>query len=116
MAGLVDYPALILDLRGELQARESWGRGQVLGLINELEQRHRVDETADAAVLRRFGGHLHDSFMGILPAVTPGPLTGGDRAATSSVMDDGRDIAIPHQEDECRPTHHPSPSRAPALT
>ena len=109
MAGLVDSDALILDLRGRLQERSSWGLPQLHALIAELEQKHRIDESADAAVIRRFGAHLQDSFLGILPAATPDPLPADDRLATSAVMDGGATFDPP-LEDAC----HPYPPRRPA--
>lgn len=114
---LVDYPAFLLDLRGRLRERESWGRGQIAGLIDELEQRHRIVEDADAAVIRRFGDHLYDCFTGILPTATRDPLTIDDRAATLTVMDAGAP-SDPYGGDACQPTHPSSPSRTrvPALT
>lgn len=114
MAGLVDYQALVVDLRGRLLERPSWGAGQLQVLISELELEHRIDESADASVLRRFSGHLTDTFLGILPPATPDPLPGDDHA-TSPAMDDGAVIRSPYQEDECPAPTHPS-SRAPALT
>lgn len=121
MAGLVDYQALVVDLRGRLLERPSWGAGQLQVLISELELEHRIDESADASVLRRFSGHLTDTFLGILPPATPDPLPSDDRMTESSrqqtslAMDDGAVIRSPYQEDECPPPTHPS-SRAPALT
>lgn len=114
---LVDYPAFLLDLRGRLRERESWGRGQIMSLIDELEQHHRIREDADAAVIRRFGDHLYDCFTGILPAATSTPLTLDDRLAMSLAMDDGAP-SDPSGGDACNPARQSSPNRtpAPALT
>jgi hypothetical protein len=100
VAGLVDHEALVLDLRHELRTatgpdggqRNSWGRAQLLELLDELEGRHRVDEAADAATLRRFAGHLTDTFMGLVPRpATDIPLAADDRE-TSAPMDDSADM------------------------
>jgi len=78
---LVDYEALVMDFRQELRnGRVSWGRAQLLERLDQLEGRHRIDESADEATLRRFSGHLTDTFFAVSPRpATEGPLASDDR-------------------------------------
>jgi hypothetical protein len=109
---LVDYPALVLDLRGRLAERPSWGSGQLRDLVDELEQRHRITETADAAVLRRFSGHLTDIALGLLPdPATDTPLTEAAPSGTTSAMGEGAPSdPLPHGETHDRHPAHPRPA------
>lgn len=91
MGRLVDHEALLLDLEAEVQERASWGRAQLLGLLAELRTRHRVSESDDEAVLRRFSGHLTDTFFGLvpMPPATDDPLAAPDPQGTSAAMGEG---------------------------
>jgi hypothetical protein len=111
---LVDHEALLLDLRGELAARESWGRSQILVLLSELEQRHRIDESDEAAVLRRFGSHLTDTFFGLVPRLaTTDPLSVDDPAGASVAMDGGAPTDQQTEGAACLPPQKTPPSPAP---
>lgn len=94
MAG-VDGDGFLRALRARLREpgpdgrpRSSWGRPQLLEVLDELEAAHTPDESSDAAVLRRFAGALTDTLLEVLPDPTPGPLTDDDRE-TSPAMDGG---------------------------
>jgi len=117
VARLVDTDALLLDLRGALQERASWGRAQVLDLINELEQRHRISESDDAAVLRRFSEHLTDTFLGIVPTphATTDPLDGGDPSGAQAPMAGGAtpDQAPTEGSTRCLTSRHGPPPDPP---
>lgn len=101
MAG-VDGDALLVDLRRRLRERPSWGLPQLRELLEELELEHTPDESADAAVLRRFASGLTDEFLGQLPRLgsPDDPLAGDDPRSlvqgpvTSAAMDGGERHAM----------------------
>lgn len=90
---LVDHERVLLEVKALVAAKPSHGASALLAAIAELEVSHRVDEGEMEMWTRRFGGHLYDSFMGLLPRASEAtdPLAGADLSG-----DDGRDGGAPH--------------------
>lgn len=95
---VVDHEAAWHEFRRRLrepaangQPRSSWGRPHLLELLDELEVKHLIDESADRAILRRFAGGLVDTFLGLLPRSrsTDDPLELDDPSRTSRAMAGG---------------------------
>jgi hypothetical protein len=106
-----DYAAIVADFEAFLleDGRSSHGTDFLTRKLTELRAAHRIDESADAAFLRRFGAHLSETFLGLVPAsATLDPLPTTD-PRTAVAMDEGAASDHPHEgSDACPPTPRPS--------
>lgn len=61
---LVDYEALLLDLKAAVIAKNSHGQRDLLGLIARLEVEHRVEEGLPERAIRLYGQDLQEALTG----------------------------------------------------
>lgn len=96
---MVDSAAVLLELRGRLAEKPSWGRQDLLVLIAELEVQHRVDEDELERALRLVQPTLMDTLFNRLPAlaraamVAPAP-DDGEQIADRDAQGDRHSIAV----------------------
>lgn len=81
---LVDFEAVLLDLKAVLVTKASHGRDALLAEIAGLEVKHRVTEGLPEKALRLYGEELADALR---PAVSPPSLEAADGHNDTAVLD-----------------------------
>lgn len=81
---LIDCEQVLLDLKQHLLAKHSHGQRDLIGLIAQLEVKHRVEEGLPERAIRLYGTELQEALTRDGSATgLPAGLLGDDREARS---------------------------------